>query len=507
MGNFPMRSLRLLIALALLGTLLAACGGSNGDDADDPSVTSAPEAVATEEATPTEEEVAATGEETSPTEADDPTATSEPEPTDEPEATEEEAAPTEVEEEQVTLRLGVSMTPAELETFQLAVDSILERRPNWDIQLEQTPQDGVVEKINTQIASGDLPDVVQIQGLFAQPWIRQGAFVSLDDYSSDADLNVDDFYASALDQFRWEGSLYGLPNHVAPDLVYLNLDMFEAAGVDPPSDDWKMDDLSELARELTLDADGRNANDPDFDISNVVQWGLSVTPNNIWTRHYLLPFGADPCGNEDCTDLEFSSPEVQEALQFWADLAQSGAAPYDPYTGNQTGIPGEGFQAGIAAIGINGFFLVGVLNSTGELNYDVVEFPTGPAGVKASPLSTNGWVIAETSENKDAAWQLIEELTSEGILVDHWAAPGHGVPARESVADAVLNQERSPENEQAIVETLEYAEVFRPSVAGAFEVFGRTSDIFIAMMRGDVSIEEGTTEIDAIGNEVFGGDS
>lgn len=453
----------------ILGMLVAACGGSDSSDSDEPTATSEPDAAAP---TATEAEAEAT-------------------------ATEEPA-------ESVSLRLGVSMTPAELETFEAGLDLIREEHPEWDIQLEQTPQDGVVEKINTQIASDELPDVVHIQGLFAQPWIRQGAFASLADYSSDADFNVDDFYAAALDQFRWEDTLYAVPNIVAPDLVFLNLEMFEAAGVEPPSDDWTMEDLEQLAYELTLDSEGRNANDPDFDSSNVVQWGLSVTPNNIWTRHYLLPFGADPCANEDCTEMQFSSPEVQEALQFWADMAQAGVAPYDPYSGNQTGVPGEGFQAGIAAIGINGFFLVGVLNATGELSYDVVEFPTGPAGVKASPLSTNGWAIAETSENKDAAWQLIEELTSQAYLTQHWAEPGHGVPARESAAPEVLQEEAAPENQQAILDTLEYAEVFIPSAAGAFEVFGRTSDIFIAMMRGDTPIEEGTMEIDSIGAEVFG---
>lgn len=463
-----MRALRMLIALIIVGTFVAACGGS---DSDAPTATSEPETGAA-----------------TPTTADEPTAT---------EAEEEPA-------DSVTLRLGVSMTPAELETFEAGLDSIRERHPEWDIQLEQTPQDGIVEKMNTQIASGDLPDVVHVQGLFAQPWIQQGAFASLTDYAGDPDFNVDDFYGAALDQFRWEGDLYGVPNIVAPDLVFLNLDMFEEAGVDPPSADWTMDDLAELAMVLTLDSDGRNANDPDFDASSVVQWGLSVTPNNIWTRHYILPFGADPCANEECSEMQFSSPEVQEALQFWADLAQAGVAPYDPYTGNQTGVPGEGFQAGIAAIGINGFFLVGVLNATGELNYDIAEFPTGPAGVKASPLSTNGWAIAETSENKDAAWQLIEELTSEEFLTRYWAEPGHGVPARESVAPAVLQEEAAPENQQAILDTLDYAEVFKPSIAGAFEVFGRTNDIFIAMMKGDTSIEEGTTEIDRIAAEVFG---
>ncbi len=465
MGNSLLRAGRVLAALMIFAVLIAACGGDSSDD-EEPTATSEPEAAAAT-------------------------------------ATESEPEPTEA-EETITLRLGVSMTPAELETFEAGLEDIRSRHPNWDIQLEQTPQDGVVEKTNTQIASGDLPDVVHVQGLFAQPWIRQGAFASLADYTSDPEFNVDDFYDAALGQFQWEDALYGVPNIVAPDLLFLNLDMFEAAGVEPPAADWTMDDLETLAYELTLDSDGRNANDPDFDPDSVVQWGLSVTPNNIWTRHYLLPFGADPCANDDCTDLQFSSPEVQEALTFWADLAQAGVAPYDPYTGNQTGVPGEGFQAGIAAMGINGFFLVGVLNATGELNYDVAEFPTGPAGVKASPLSTNGWAIAETSEQKDAAWELIEELTSEEFLTQHWAEPGHGVPARESVAPEVLQEEAAPANQQAILDTLEYAEVFVPSAAGAFEVFGRTSDIFVAMMRGDTPIADGTEEIDSIGDEVFG---
>ncbi len=243
-----MGQLRILAIVLILAMMFAACGGSDNSNSDEPTAT--PEAAA---ATPTE-------------------AASEAQATEEP----------------VTLRLGVSMTPAELDTFEAGLDTIRERHPNWDIQLEQTPQDGIVEKTNTQIASGDLPDVVQVQGLFAQPWINQGAFASLADYASNPEFNVDDFYAAALDQFTYDGALYGIPNIVAPDLVFLNLDMFEAAGVDLPTNDWTMDDLKALALELTLDGDGRNANDPDFDSSNVVQWGLSVTPNNIWTRHYLL---------------------------------------------------------------------------------------------------------------------------------------------------------------------------------------------------------------------------
>ena len=63
-------------------------------------------------------------------------------------------------DDKVTLRLGVAMTPPELESFEAGLDHIREEHLNWDIQLEQTPQESVVEKINTQIAGHQLPAVV-----------------------------------------------------------------------------------------------------------------------------------------------------------------------------------------------------------------------------------------------------------------------------------------------------------------------------------------------------------
>ncbi|MFW6074125.1 MAG: ABC transporter substrate-binding protein [Chloroflexota bacterium] len=406
-------------------------------------------------------------------------------------------------DEEVTLRLGVTLTPEVLENFEPALDRIREDHPNWTIELEQTPQDAIVERTNSQIASGELPDVVEVQGLFAQPWIRQEAFLDLSDRFDD-DFSDEDFWSSAVGQFRWEEGIYGVPNIVQPDLVYLNLEMFEEAGIEPPDDDWTFDDLMDLAIDLTLDSEGRTPRDADFDRNDVTQWGLSVTPNNIWTRHYMLPFGADPCANEDCTEVAFSDPDVQEALEWWAELsAEYGAAPSDPYTGNQTGVPGEGFQAGIAAMGINGFFLVGVLNETREIDYDIVEFPTGPAGVKASPLSTNGWTIAADTEHPDEAWELIQELSSNEFLSEAWAEEGHGVPARRASSDAVLTEGGEPANQDAILRTLEYADVFYPNTDGAFEAYSRTTDIFIQMMAGEISVEEGTEQIDEIVNDTL----
>jgi multiple sugar transport system substrate-binding protein len=503
---FPRTSRRPVLLLVLIAMLiLAACGS----DDDDPTATSA---AADSTAT------TATGDPTATTGSGDPTATGAEPATTMTEASGEatatdgaggEATPTSGggDDEEVTLRLGVSMTPQELEDFERGLDVIREAHPNWTIELEQTPQDGITAKINSQIAAEDLPDVQQVQGLFAQPWIRQGAFLDLTEFAAGQEFAVDDFWGGALEQFTYDGQLYAIPNTVAPDFVYFNLAMFEAAGLELPGDDWAYEELRELALQLTLDSSGRNATDSEFDPDSVVQWGLNVTPPNIWSNSYLAPWGGDTCANEECTEVQFSSPEIIEALEWWASLSSEDyAAPYDPYSGNQTGVPGDPFAAGLAAMGFNGYFLVGQLNATGEIEYDVRQPPAGPTGERAAALSTNGWTIAANSEHPDAAWQLIQELTSEAFLTEFWAQPGHGIPARQSVANAILNSNAPPTSQQAILDTLEYAEVFYPNTAGAFEAFSQTLEFFTAMMQGTISVEEGAAQIDEIANEILARD-
>ena len=195
----------------------------------------------------------------------------------------------------VVLRLGVSLTAQELASFEAAVMMLDEKHPNWTIQVENTPQQAFVEKLNAQLASKPLPDVVRVQGLFAQQWIRQGAFLDLGDFIEascpdleerieDVCLDLEDFYPGPLDQFRWQGTLWGLPDTAAPTVLFYNKEMFDAAGLAYPDDDWTYEDMRQAARLLTLDREGRNATDPQFDPAAIVQWGWNGSLTYIWQR-------------------------------------------------------------------------------------------------------------------------------------------------------------------------------------------------------------------------------
>jgi multiple sugar transport system substrate-binding protein len=405
----------------------------------------------------------------------------------------------------VTLRLQVSLSPQELKTFQPALEALDDAHPEWTVALETVPQEDFFKDLNAQIATGTLPDVIRVPGLLVQQWLRQGVFLDLTDRLGAADL--DDFYPAPLEQFRWQAKLWGLPDTAAPELVFYNKAMFDAAGLAYPTDNWTFEEMRRAAIQLTRDANGRTPTDPDFDPDAIVQWGWNSSLDHLWRRHALQSLGADWCVNADCTVLDMTSPEVVAAASWWASLVQEEhAGLHDPYGGSQTGTPGDPVLAGKAAMGFNGYFAVGQLNDSGAIAYDIVQPFLAQDGHRYSVLSTNGYVISAASAHPEEAWALVQALLEADFLAQVWGREGHFVPARQSAAASVLEPTEPPANRHAILDAMAYAEVFKPYTRSAFEAYAQTQDLFARAMRGDLSVAEALEQIETVANEILAQD-
>lgn len=406
--------------------------------------------------------------------------------------------------EPITLRLQVSLDAASLVDYEPAIKALDDRHPEWQIQLEQVPQQDRLAKLNAQIASQSLPDVLLSDGASIQQFIRQGAFADLSPLIAQDGLQLGDFYPDTVTQFAFDGKQWGLPTVGAPEIVFYNKQMFDAAKQPYPTDDWTFDDMRAAARKLTLDSQGRSADDPNFDPQQIVQWGWNNSPGYIWTNHFVQPFGGDYCANGDCTELQMTDPQVVEAFQWWADLVNKDhVAPYDPYSGAQTGVPGDPFIAGKAAMGFNGFFAIGQLAQQTAIDYDVAQPFKGRDGKRHSVLSTQGYMIASNSQNTDAAWDLIRALSEPELLETVWAKPGHFIPALRAAAPALLDPAKPPKNQQALIDAMEYAQVLKPYTASSFEVFDKTQALFKAALKGDTPVPDALAQIDTIANEIL----
>src|SRR5690606_14427722 len=96
----------------------------------------------------------------------------------------------------------------------------------------------------------------------------------------------DDISEITYNGMVYDGVTYGIPLDNHGRGLCINVDHFEAAGLDPNMEPpTTYEGWVELFQMLTLDANGNNAASPDFDPENVVQWGYSVEE---WARVNFL---------------------------------------------------------------------------------------------------------------------------------------------------------------------------------------------------------------------------
>jgi multiple sugar transport system substrate-binding protein len=408
----------------------------------------------------------------------------------------------------VNLRLQVSLTPEELASFEPALAAVDADHAEFQVVLETVPQGSEVEKVTSQL-TGDMPDVLRVQGLNVQQWIRREAFLDLtarlEAASNSGDLA--DFYPGPRAQFEWRDATWGVPDTASPEVVYFNTAMFDAADLAYPTADWTYEDMRTAAIQLTLDAEDRNPGDPGFDPSTIKQWGWNGGLTYFWQNEFVRALGGDLCVNADCTEMTFTDDATADAIEWWVTLVRDDhAALYDPYGGSQTGVPGDPFLAGAAAMGSNGWFAIGQLNAAGTIEYDVVPPLLGVDGERHAPLSTNGYVISKDTEHPDEAWALVQALVATDFLAETWGRPGHGVPARVGAAESAIDESHPPANQEALLEAMAVGQVFRPYTSSAFAAYGATADLFKQLNTGEVTLEEGLAELEAAANAALAPD-
>ncbi|PJF48465.1 MAG: sugar ABC transporter substrate-binding protein [Chloroflexi bacterium] len=125
---------------------------------------------------------------------------------------------------------------------------------NPDINVEITgypPNDEGFTKLTTALQSGQGIDVLRLPSDRLPAFVKDDLIAPIDDYLTDADKA--DILPNTLDAVRLkDGKAYAWPLWVVPMGIYLNLDVFQEAGVPLPPKDWTWDQFVETAKKLTF---------------------------------------------------------------------------------------------------------------------------------------------------------------------------------------------------------------------------------------------------------------
>jgi ABC-type glycerol-3-phosphate transport system substrate-binding protein len=317
-----------------------------------------------------------------------------------------------------------------------------EDNPDISLTVEIVAWNTLYQKLQTAFVAGTYPDMFL---LHASEIPQFGSFGVLKDlgpwYTSGGGwLPDDDISESTMSGLMYDGVIYGIPLDNHGRGLWINVDMFEAAGVDsdPDSAPTTYEGWVELFQKLTLDANGNNALSADFDPENVVQWGYVV---GEWPNVNFLAALYQNGGSflsEDGTTITINSEAGVKALTQAVDLVYKyHVSP--PSAGFDTW---QGFGAGTVAVLPTGTWyrnqslLQSDINSRPWRNWQWGEKPATWFGTHTFmvPVGLEG-------EKLDAVQTVIQWVSEHQV---DWAASGQ-VPARLS-AQAALDPENYTSN-------------------------------------------------------------
>jgi multiple sugar transport system substrate-binding protein len=136
------------------------------------------------------------------------------------------------------------------EVYNGIVDRFEEKYPNIKVKREFGGWPEYWEKLTTQIAGGNAPDVVSMHQFYVSDYARRKALLELSDYVSNDTINQKEFAESVVNSGKVDDKLYMIAQGVTmPGWVY-NPALFDQLGVEYPDPNWTYEDFKNKVLEL-----------------------------------------------------------------------------------------------------------------------------------------------------------------------------------------------------------------------------------------------------------------
>jgi multiple sugar transport system substrate-binding protein len=274
-------------------------------------------------------------------------------------------------------------------------------------------------KIVTQVAGGQSPDIINIAIEGARLLVSKNLLIPLDDIlagdSASSEL-TEDVHPALIAPFNIDGSTWYIPHSWNNMVIHYNTKMFEEAGLEPPRADWTWDEFLEIAKTLT-----KGEGDSKVFGFGIPNFNFGLTPWLLTNSTYQL--------TDDWTQSNLNDPKVAESVQFVHDLVHvHGVSPAVEGTDNS-----NLFVSGRLAMSGWGHWPIQNFITNDFKDFDVQYWPRHTAAT--SVFGVGGWGIAKETPHQDIAWALIKELTSK-VTIQATADVGVAIPARRSVAES-----------------------------------------------------------------------
>jgi multiple sugar transport system substrate-binding protein len=423
--------------------------------------------------------------------------------------------------------LGTGSDPGQVDIEQEVVDDFNASHSNIKLVMQIIPLENSADVLAAQIASAAGPDVIG-----PLSWGEANDFndqlMDLTPYMDQVDRSL--FNPLHLAMYQTGSVMVSLPFIVHPSMVYYNPALFDAAGLSyPPSNygdayvmkdwgevPWDWNALAHVARFLTLDSNGRNANSVNFNPNTIQQYGFDWVwmnpPQFIGTY-----FSAGSMLEGAPGSYRASSPSAWKDAWQWTQDGIFSSQPFIPNLAVANSPEfggGNTFSSGrVAMTVLPNWYLCCLMDFTNAGNtFQVGILPSYNNRVHGR-MDNQSFRIWKGTSHPDEAFEVLYWLTTVGIdklvVGNGDIAPAYvGLPAIASRQQPFINANAgkypfvTQQSWNVMLGGLNYpdvpsAEAYMPNVTEAKERLATFGDL----LRSDVSIDL-TNEIATLENDL-----
>lgn len=304
------------------------------------------------------------------------------------------------------------------------------------VQLQKFQWPDMRTRILADFASGNVPDVVEEPGGWVQEFAITGDVLPLQKYVDADGASIGfpaDWQPNTITRNSYQGEVYGIQLHLTCMMLFYNEELFDAAGVQPPTT-W--DDLLSAAKELTRDG----------------VHGIALNQDPGYTWPWLLQNGVRDYDPETKQVLTPRDAAI-EALQFQADLVHKHKVSPVPTPGTDYSGPQKLLSAKRAAMIVTGpWDLQPIAQTSPDLKLGIA----GPLRHKTQATSAAGTsvFIPAKAKRPDLSWDFIKRITALKVELAATKEAGMLMPRKSWAKDASV---QGDERYKAFADALGYA--------------------------------------------------
>lgn len=334
-------------------------------------------------------------------------------------------------EADVTISMWTGQDAEAEELLESLAETFMDEHPNVTLELSSgaSSTEELLQKLSAGFAGGNYPDISYAFGSWASQLEGSDRTLDITDKVTDPELKWEEFAASARATVQPTGEkTIGFPAIIDNLSLIYNKTVFDAAGVDYPTDDWSWEDFREAAKQLT---------DPS---TNTYGYAYSVSGSEETTWQFwphLWQHGGEILGDDQAT-AAFDSDAGVEALTFLRDMAVKDQSVYLDQTDTKFA---QLFASDRIAMMTSGPWQLYDLNTAGT-QYGVTVLP-GTDGDHQTASGPDIWALFDhQDENREHwAYEFLAWLTA-AEQDELWNVAIGNLPLRSSSVDSEAFQEQ-----------------------------------------------------------------